>query len=216
MQLGNLPDPPENSGAHDQRIKGYRYDVFVSYRHDKSERARMTPWIRMVLDMLGYWLEEERRGEPVKIFFDKDEIEVGNRWPDKLRESLLSSRCLLPFWSPKYFHSSWCLTELKSFLARERLLQKRRCELIVPIKFHDGQWFPDEVKDIWQLDLSEYAFTTEGFSHTAGHVELERVLKKFARTLANAIDKAPPFQEGWPIEDSESSGPPYGVPMRRL
>jgi hypothetical protein len=197
-------------------VKGYRYDIFVSYRHDLAERSRMTSWIRKVLDILEYWLKQELGGQPVALFFDKDEIEIGNRWPNKLKEALLSSRCLLPFWSPGYFHSEWCCIELGSFLAREKMVQESG-NLILPITFHDGEdWFPDEVNNITQLYLHKYAKTNEAFWATSDADELEGQLKDFAWRLARAVEQAPPFQD-WPIERSRFSMPQQSrTEMRRL
>ena len=42
-------------------------------------------------------------------------------------------------------------------MKREKLIADRGptpCRLIVPIKFHDGRWFPEEARRVQQLDLS--------------------------------------------------------------
>lgn len=51
----------------------------------------------------------------VTMFVDVGSIEVGDRWPDMLKEGLVLSRYMVGVWSPMYFQSSWCVSEWKSF-----------------------------------------------------------------------------------------------------
>jgi hypothetical protein len=197
----------------------YRYDVFVSYKREPPNKRLITPWLQGVLDRIEYWLRQEMGGYEVHFFFDEDSIEVGDDWPDEIRDALLSAKCLLPVWAPEYFRSGWCVAEWKSFLARERLITGRTqqpCRLTAPIKFHDGSWFPPEARRIKQLDLSTYAATTRAFWASPRADELDQRIKRFAPTLARVVAGAPPYEVGWPIDLGPPDDPPRGVGMRRL
>lgn len=197
----------------------YRYDVFVSYKREPSEKRLVTPWLRKVLDRIEYWLRQELGGEGPRIFFDEDSIEVGDDWPEEIRAALLTAKCLLPIWSPEYFRSTWCIAEWKSFLTREKLLaaRGRACSrLIVPIKFHDGHWFPPEAARVQQLDLSRYTATTDAFWESQRADELDQLIIKFAPMLAGAVAKAPPYEGNWPLDLGDPEPPPTGVEMVRL
>lgn len=197
----------------------YRYDVFVSYKREPRDKQLVTPWLRQVLDRIEYWLRQEMGGQRIEIFFDEESIEVGNDWPNVIRDALLSAKCLLPVWSPEYFHSAWCVAEWRSFLTREKLISERTraaCRLIAPIKFHDGSWFPVEANSVQQLDLSPYTATTQAFwtSHRAD--ELDQKIIRFAPSLARVVTNAPPYEPDWPVDLGEPILPPTGVEMVKL
>ena len=197
----------------------YRYDVFVSYKREPSNKRLVTPWLQQVLDRVEYWLRQELGGERVGIFFDEESIEVGDNWPDEIRDALLSSKCLLPVWSPEYFRSTWCVAEWRSFLRREKLISDRgqtTYRLIVPIKFHDGHWFPAEAQRVQQLDLSSYTATTQAFWTSQRADELDQRIKRFVPNLARVVSEAPPYEAGWPVDFGEPAHPPTSIGMARL
>src|SRR5215472_8740963 len=116
----------------------YLYDVFVSYRREGHGANLITPWVESVVARLTFWLSQELGGRDARVFFDISTMEVGSPWPDRLRDGILRSRCLVPILSPQYFQSAWCLTEWSSFVARQELVTAICDTLIVPMKFHDG------------------------------------------------------------------------------
>jgi hypothetical protein len=197
----------------------YRYDLFISYKREPDDNQLVTPWLREVLKRLVYWTGQDMGGVPVKIFFDEDSIEFGRDWPDEIRDALLAAKCLLPIWSPQYFHSPWCMAEWKSFLLRERLLAGGggpASRLIFPIKFHDGVWFPDEAQRAKPLDLTLHTGTTPAFWATQRADELDQIIKRAAAQLARLISEAPPHAAGWPVDLAKPARPPKGVGMERL
>jgi hypothetical protein len=84
--------------------------------------------------------------------------------------------------------------------------------LIAPLKFHDGEHFPEEAKKVQWQDVSSYAATVAVFWNSVRAVELDDQLKLFASAVAKMIQGAPPFRPGWPIV--EQAGIP--VPKIRL
>lgn len=192
----------------------YEYDVFVSYRRDRRGQRLIAPWISGVVSRIHHYLGEELP-MPVSVFFDVDEIQPGMTWPLTLATALGRSKCLLPVWSPEYFRSQWCLAEWQSFRERERLVGGDCC-LIVPIKAHDGKWFPDDAQQVQHYDLTGYTATTTGFWSTLRADELDQRLQELARRLADVILSAPVFRPDWPVIERPPTPLPANIPRTRL
>lgn len=189
----------------------YEWDAFISYKHEPE----LMGWIDKVIRRLQLWVSNELGGRHARIFFDTDSIDNGTRWPDRLRHAIRTSRCLVPILSPAYFQCRWCVTEWDSFIAREKLVSPS-VALIVPMKYHDGDWLPPEAQEIQTLDLQDHCGTTDGFWRTASAHELDLKLRKFAHDVARAILEAPPSRPDWPIAERERDGQPTAVPWIRL
>lgn len=182
----------------------YEHDVFFSYkRHDLT-----LSWTREVSQRLTLWLTEELGGIPARVFVDESCIEIGDKWPDSIKHALKHSRCMVCVWSPSYFQSPWCVSEWRSFLAREKILRMEPHGLIAPLKFHDGEHFPAEAKCVEWEDVAPYAATVPAFWSSARAIDLEARLKLFASSVAKMIQKAPPFSPDWPIVESDGGAPP--------
>src|SRR5215204_5881319 len=142
----------ERFGAVDD---GYVYDVFLSYRREGAPYT----WVKdYLLPLIADWLPESLPYRP-HIFVDERSILVGTQWEDELAHALKRSICLLAVWSPEYFRSPYCVAEWESMRVRERLLGLRpgQRRLILPVKFADGQWFPEPAQATRQIDLSPWA-----------------------------------------------------------
>ncbi len=188
----------------------YEYDVFFSYK-----RQELTlNWTREVFSRLSLWLSEELN-QKARLFLDETSIEVGDVWPDKIKDALKHSRCMVGVWSPTYFQSPWCVSEWKSFLEREKIVQLASHRLIAPLKFHDGEHFPAEAQHVQWQDVTQYAFTVRAFWDSQKAMELEEKLKTFAHRLASIVREAPPFRQNWPIVESPGSPVPT-ISLARL
>jgi TIR domain len=194
----------------------YEYDVFVSYKREPDDAQLMTPWIDGVVSRLRLYLMQELGGRPVPLFLDRRAIANGQKWPEALRVGIRTSRCILAIWSPEYFHSRWCMTEWKSFVAREAALLAPQHGLVAPIRWTKDDWFPPEAKETQALDLSGYAATTEAFWKTERADELDQKIRSFAADLADVVRRAPPFSSDWPIVEGEPHDPPRGFELVRL
>lgn len=179
------------------KVEAYQYDVFISYRR----KAPVSEWLHNhFLPML-----EQRLPDclPVamrpRIFVDR-EIETGTHWPTRLCEALKTSRCLLPIWSPEYFRSDWCLAEWKSMVKREQLLRakKKKCAIIYPVRFADGEHFPEEAKNTQDHDVRPWNIPHAVFRETHDYIAFDRDVQEIAKELAVMIRNAPPFSD-WPV-----------------
>jgi len=185
----------------------YEYDVFFSYKR----HSLTLDWTRGVHRRLKLWLTEELNRE-AQLFVDEDSIETGDRWPERLKDALRLSRCMVCVWSPSYFQSNWCFSEWTSFRERERRLKLQSHGLIAPLRFHDGEHFPADAQAVQWTDVAPYTSTMPAFWTSARAIELEDRLKEFARSVARTVRNAPSFEADWPVvEVSAHSAPRIGL-----
>jgi hypothetical protein len=205
------------------KIMGYKYDVFLSYKRGRPfgewTQKHFYPEFKGILaEALGR--------EDVKIFVDTGEISSGDTLPPRIKSAIAHSRCLVAIWTPLYFTSGWCQRELSVMLKRERLLGYRTAErpegLIIPIKVFDGDRFPRFTNNIFQRDFSEYAVLGEGFFKTEKYVNFQFAVRDFSFEVAKAIENSPIWRKEW-IEDltfndliNEDFSISYGVPFPDL
>ncbi len=165
------------------------------------------PWVEEVQAQIAYWLEQELGGVEAKIFFDKDTIETGANWPDVLRNSVKKSRCMVGIWSPAYFQSKWCVAEWQSFYQRQLSLTNHAHNIILPMRFHDGEKFPGEAKKIQSIDVRKYTFISPSFWETKKAVELEDLIKQLCCNIAKSVENAPAYNPSWPTPEPDPPSP---------
>ena len=178
----------------------YEYDVFFSYKRHKLT----LDWTREVHNRLKYFIMQTGLVDhEVKTFIDEEGIETGDRWPNRLKDALQSSRCMVCLWSPAYFQSNWCVSEWQSFRKRERRLKMKSHGLIAPLTIHDGDYFPREAKDVQWTDAALYTSTMPAFWISLRALDFEDLLKRFAAQVAGMVNHAPQFEADWPIAEVE-------------
>lgn len=147
--------------------------------------------------MLKHWLGAEL-GREANIFYDVENIEAGQDWPEELAEALAASRVMIALWSREYFTSSWCQAELAQMLARVESLREggRRAHLILAAIIHDGDAIPHELMRTQYVEIRQYAnpWMTQNSEKAR---ELAEILKQFAVHVGHAITKAPSFDPEW-------------------
>lgn len=185
--------PPPNDGY----AMAYVHDVFVSYMHD----AQMESWVHSHFLPFLRTFVGNALNRPVDFFVDREGITTGDSWPLKLQQAIVQSRCLIPVWSPLYFHSSWCRKECAAMLYREAQSGFRTVSnpsgLVAPVNVFDGQFFPDKAKQIEWLDCQRFWVVGDGFSRTERYVEFQDILRSWAVDVAAVIEGAPPWQDAW-------------------
>jgi len=171
----------------------YQYDAFFSYKRDSESDA----WHETVKNKLSYWLKHDLQRQDVRIFFDTEDIRTGMRWKQKLETALRQSRCIVCVWSPLYFQSKWCVSEWKTFVARE---QGGKHTLVMPASYFDGDTFPSEASARQFPKFNNFASTMPKFWDTELAVRFEdEKIKPFAHELAKMILSAPPYDDNFPI-----------------
>jgi hypothetical protein len=137
------------------------------------------------------------------IYIDEERNKPGVSWPEMLARQIAGSRIIVPIWCIEYFQSLWCKRECAVMLYREYQLQYRTFAnpygLIVPVRLLDGNGYPQIAKDIIQLDLDteDYISINEGFKKLASYRRLLAPIKDFAKSVADCINSAPPWNPDW-------------------
>lgn len=103
-----------NKAQHRSRKK---YDVFLS--HASADKINYVEELKQTLDILG-----------IQVFYDKDTIEWGDNWKDKIYEGLEKSEFAIIVISESFFGREWTELELKELLTRQN---EEGQKLILPI-----------------------------------------------------------------------------------
>jgi len=201
--------------------KDYKYDVFISYRRTDPVRG----WVQNhFYPVFEQWFKESiphsRKQEP-SVFIDL-KLETGTKWADELREALQHSRCIVCVWSPHYFRQPWCLAEWLSMVEREKRIQKQldsKQRLVYPVKFNDGDSFPEDAKASQYIDLSKYNIPEPYYKKTRPYVAFHKQMQVVAESVAKMVMTAPVWEENWPLVDADSALEklqPVHIPLKRL
>ncbi len=93
------------------------YDVFLS--HASADKLNYVEDLKQTLDILG-----------IDVFYDKDTIEWGDKWKEKIYEGLEKSEFAIIVISEHFFGREWTEEELKNLLERQNAEGQK---LILPI-----------------------------------------------------------------------------------
>jgi TIR domain len=72
-------------------------------------------------------------GDPLDLFLDRDSIEWGDAWKQRIEEAIAGTTFFIPVVTPRYFASEQCRRELVRFMATAR--QLGLTELLLPIYY---------------------------------------------------------------------------------
>jgi len=106
--------------------------AFFSYvqRNDEHDKGRLTE-LRKLLEA-ELWAQT---GKELQVFQDKEDIEWGDVWKEKITNALNVSTFLIVIVTPSYLESKSCRFEFEYFLKRESLLRLK--DSILPIHYID-------------------------------------------------------------------------------
>lgn len=120
------------------------YDVFIS--HANTDKPEIIDNLYNALNLLG-----------VNIFYDKEEIEWGDKWKDRILQGVEKSEFAIIVISENFFGREWTEKELSNFLNRQNRSGQK---IILPV-LHNitnqqlGEKYP-EVADIQTISSSNY------------------------------------------------------------
>ena len=180
-------------------VSGYEFDVFVSY----SRRGAAPKWLlnnfypKFVDCLIDYV-------SPLpKVFLDKD-IPVGGHWPKELQHALRHSKILIPILSAPYFESPWCMAELRSMQAREKMLGLTTLDrpqgLILPILYSDSENYAQE-KELFRSwrNFKDYGTSEPVFQISPDWVVFHGKVRQFAEEVGRLLKDVPDWQPDWPL-----------------
>jgi formylglycine-generating enzyme required for sulfatase activity len=163
--------------------------AFLSYTHFDDDfhggaitklRTRLEDAVRAVT------------GKPFRVFQDKEGIELGQSWPERLDEALTQARFLIPIITPSYYGSAGCRDELEKFLQLEQAAERQ--EFVLPVLY----------LETWQLSDAEhlrddrlvFAISKRQWHDWRAHADIDPsdpkalpALKELARKIGGALRK---------------------------
>ena len=188
------------------------YRGFWSYVHkdDEAEGGRIT---QLANDVVAQY--EMITGDKIELFLDKDGLEWGDKWRDKIDTRLVLVAFFIPVMTPRYFKSAECRTELNQFvrrasnLGREDLLlplyyldvpsiekENERDDLILKIReFHRQDWRDLRFKDV----------NSESYRRGVSDM-VQRLVQANKRAEADRVEELAPDMEREIDEDDVMPG----------
>jgi TIR domain len=191
-------------------LSDYRFDVFVSYaRHGTSGQWVNEHFREILCDRLADELPDEPR-----VFLDTD-MRVGVAWPAEIREALHRSKVMISVLSAPYFSSSWCKSELRTILERERLCGLPRPGqhpgLIIPLSYGDGEAYWPEVHARQLRSVKDFAYVGPAFRQSEKYMRFQDFAMELAAQIAALLSTVPEWSPDWPILEVPASAPPVAV-----
>jgi TIR domain len=178
-------------------IMAYKYDVFLSY----TRAYPFGDWIHEHFFPLFAPYLSNALNRPATVFVDSPGISTGDTWPERLKNALACSKCLIEAWSPSYFYSGWCMYECAIMFHREQQLGYRTINnpsgLVLPINVFDGEHFPPFAKQIQYLDCRRFVRPGSGFTKTERYVEFQDIMITWIDEVARAVNNAPAWMPEW-------------------
>nr|MCU0469872.1 tetratricopeptide repeat protein [Arcicella sp.] len=123
-----------------------QYDVFISYSRKNLD------FVRKLIEKIQ--LHQKKNAlQPLRIFFDKTEIKLGEDWTSKLMQGLKNTTAMLVNVSPEYFQSFYCKWEWQKFIEFEPEKKMVR-QSISWVYINDSPDFDDNTHtNDWHLEL---------------------------------------------------------------
>lgn len=178
-------------------MTGYQYDVFLSYLHEKP----CGTWVlEHFLPYFQHFLGNALNRQAT-VFLDQTGVHFGQKWPARLKNALVHSRCLLGIWSPLYFQSEWCQCECAVMLYREAQLGYGTGQnpdgLVVGVKVNDGIHFPAFAQDSQYADFEHFFFDGPAFVQSPLHVDFQKAIVPLTIDVARVVNSAPIWSTDW-------------------
>ncbi|MBY5883977.1 toll/interleukin-1 receptor domain-containing protein [Rhizobium leguminosarum] len=214
----------------------YEYDVFVSYRRVRFQ----TSWIidyflpRLQEHLSNYTAAQCERPN-VRLFFDQTEvssaartglpsasgIEPGTQWQEALIDGIGKSRCMIALYTPNYFHSKWCLSELEAF---EKRAAQTGSNIIIPISIFSMKHLPAQAHTRNMFCMDEFVIDGPSFYESKLFPEFIAQMKLVAQKVADAVCNAPTFvsfskpslQDEYDLAPAPTPAPAPAPPVARF
>lgn len=112
-----LAEDENESNNHNRKRDVALYDVFIS--HANIDKINYVNELKQSLNKLG-----------IEIFYDKDTLEWGDKWKDKILEGVAKAEFAIIVISENFFDREWTEKELNEFLSRQNANGQK---IILPI-----------------------------------------------------------------------------------
>jgi F-box protein 11 len=165
---------------------------FLSYVRDDDahERGRLSEVAKRLSGEVRI-----QTGEKFEIFQDRNDIQWGQQWKERIEDSLDGVTFLIPIVTPGFFKSPACRAELERFLKREKTL--KRNDLILPVYYVNCPILHDDEKrksDPLAMIIAErqYADLRELRFEPITSPEVGKMLAKMGAQIIGALEREQP------------------------
>jgi len=166
------------------------FDVFISY----SRKDNQSGWVTALRDLIV--ANAQVAGQPVRLFFDTDDIGSEQDWRHRILSGLRYSKVLLVCLSPNYFTSDYCRWEWQHFLQRQgkrnlqgdgESIQSLRLVQLSESHAPDANWLAS-VRRSSTLDLSPWFAVSPEIFNAPGPAQSEalKVVDALKKRIAAA------------------------------
>ena len=192
---------------------GSSYRGFWSYvrKDDEDEGGRI---LKLAKDVIAQY-EMITGGDTIDLFTDEDRIEWGDKWREKIDDSLESVAFFVPVMTPRYFNSPECRRELQFFARRAEKLPRLK-ELLLPLYYLEIPSFEDEsaeddlirmVSKLQRQDWGDLRFnevTSEAYRRGVFDMAC-RLVQANKHVEEDNVDEAAPEMEGETGEEGDDT-----------
>jgi parallel beta-helix repeat protein len=166
--------------------------AFMSYVRfdDQHEDGRLSEFRERLSGELRM-----QTGEDFPIFQDRNDIQWGQNWKERIEDSLDAVTFLIPIITPSFFNSAACRAELEQFIKREKKL--KRNDLILPLYYVGSTVLDDESKRAHdklaqEIAKHQYADWRDLRFEPFTSPQVGKTLARLAVQIRDAIDRAQP------------------------
>ena len=165
----------------------YEYDIFISY----AGSSITSEWIsKQFLPLFKNYLDDQLPWEP-KIFFDIQEINLGDSFSQEIEIALKHSKVMVPILTPKYLRSRFAISEFVLFEERQNRLKS---SLIFPVVISGLENLRNSfIYNFQLLDLTAYNFIGEAFSRSTKYLEFGESIRDLTKAIAKVLVNIPPL-----------------------
>jgi parallel beta-helix repeat protein len=165
--------------------------AFLSYARldDRHEGGRLTEFCRRLSGAVSIHI-----GEEFDIFQDRNDIQWGEQWQQRIEKSLDSTTFLIPILTPGFFKSTYCYKELERFLDREK--QLGLSDLILSVYYVDCPILSDKGKletdlVVKTLASRQYADWREFRFMPLTSLQVRKTLDNLGQRIARLQERGP-------------------------
>ena len=163
--------------------------AFMSYAHfaNEHDKGYLTDFCKRLSDEV-----ELLRGEEFPIFQDREDIEWGECWKERIGDSLDNTTFLITIITPGFFKSDYCRNELRRFLEREKKLLRN--DLVLPLYYVETHLLEDKSlraeDELAEIVAShQYADWRELRFEELNSKQAKKAINKMASQICNALDR---------------------------
>lgn len=160
--------------------------MFLSYVHADNERARgkIVQFARDLVETYDYLY-----GRNIELFVDRDSINWGETWSQRLVTETESTSFMLAIVTPRYLQSEPCRSELLTFSAAAETADEPK--LLLPLQWVDisGTDVVDEADPVLtKIRNTQFEDVSEIRQLEPGSSDYERLLERVAGRLKQTVD----------------------------